>query len=206
MLKSNYKISFLCKAAKVSMSGYFKHMKSFNAYKDYDLIMEISVIQKRHHYSYGYRKVTNELNRNTSNNYNTKRIYRLMKENGLLCVVKPKRRIHYKPFYQTNNKLKRNFKSEIRYEKLVTDITEIKYKNRKVYLSAVIDCYNSEVVSYKLSTKNDLKLVNDTFKSLIHAIKYHEEAIVHSDHGFQYTHKYHNRQMKNMALLRVCHV
>lgn len=201
-LKSRYKLSHLCSSARVSKSGYYKFIKNNNPYKDYDLIMDICSIQKYHHYSYGYRKITAALNSQNNTQYNKKRVYRLMKENDLLCVVKKKKNIHNKPYYRTNNKLKRNFQSEIRYEKLVTDITEINYKNKKLYLSAVIDCYNSEVVSYEISDRNNLKLVNDTFKSLILDNKYYEGTTIHSDQGFQYTHKYHNKQMKKHGIIQ----
>lgn len=201
-LKSTYNLKHLCKAAKVSISGYYKHEKCYNPYKDYDLIMEICTLQKYHKYSYGYRKLTFALNQKKKCNYNEKRIYRLMKENDLLCVIKKKRSTHNKPFYTTNNKLKRDFKSEIRYEKLVTDITEINYKKKKIYLSAVIDCFNSEVIGYEVSDSNNLKLVNDTFKDIILNNKFYKGSTIHSDQGFQYTHKYHNKQMKKYGIIQ----
>lgn len=52
-------------------------------------------------------------------------------------------------------------------EKWVTDITYLLFNGKKIYLSTIQDLYNNEIISYKISERNDLKLVADTVKEAI---------------------------------------
>ena len=49
------------------------------------------------------------------------------------------------------NIIQRNFVAEHPYEKMYTDVTEFKIGNQKVYLSPMIDGFNSEVIAYQIS-------------------------------------------------------
>jgi len=60
-----------------------------------------------------------------------------------------------------------------------------------LYLSTIYDLYNNEVIAYKLSTRNDIRLVLDTVKKAIHKRKT-RGILLHSDRGFQYTSKQYN--------------
>lgn len=48
--------------------------------------------------------------------------------------------------------------------KWVTDITYLIFNGQRLYLSAIKDLYNNEIVAYETSRRNDLKLVLDTLK------------------------------------------
>ena len=45
------------------------------------------------------------------------------------------------------NLIKRDFKAEKPLQKLLSDITEIQCYDGKLYVSAVLDCYNGEILS-----------------------------------------------------------
>ena len=47
---------------------------------------------------------------------------------------------------KSDNLLKQNFYAEKPLEKCVTDLTEIKTKDGKLYVSAIFDCFNAEVL------------------------------------------------------------
>ena len=71
-------------------------------------------------------------------------VYRIMKAVGL--VHRPKRNPKGitkadRNARKSDDKLKRNFKSDKPLEKCVTDITEIKGKDDKLYVSAIFDWY-----------------------------------------------------------------
>ena len=73
----------------------------------------------------------------------------------------------------------------------MTDITYLPTKNGFLYLSAVQDLYNNEIVAWKISERNDLELVMDTLQELTTKRNVYR-SIIHSDQGFQYTSiKYH---------------
>ncbi|WP_427037269.1 IS3 family transposase, partial [Cytobacillus pseudoceanisediminis] len=147
------------------------------------------------HPYYGYKRMTRALSREGIV-ANHKRVRRLMRELGIRSVIRKKR-----PFYGRKgsvlfpNVLNREFFAEKPYEKLVTDITYIRVGDEFVYLSAVLDLYNNEIVSWQLSERNDLKLVIDTIKQL-EGKQFAKNALIHSDQGFQYTTKAYEKQVK----------
>ena len=68
---------------------------------------------------YGYRTITRLLKKRDNLVINPKKVYRIMKENGQLCRVRPKKGPSLgKPYYVTENKLDRDFKAEKPLEKL----------------------------------------------------------------------------------------
>ncbi|XOS94463.1 DDE-type integrase/transposase/recombinase [Brevibacillus laterosporus] len=52
-------------------------------------------------------------------------------------------------------------------EKWATDITFVIFNGRRLYLSVIYDLFNNEVMAYRISKRNDLKLVMDTVKAAI---------------------------------------
>lgn len=64
----------------------------------------------------------------------------------------------------SDNQLNRDFQASRPNEKWVTDITYLIFNGQRLYLSAIKDLYNNEIVAYEISYRNDLKLVLDTLK------------------------------------------
>lgn len=64
----------------------------------------------------------------------------------------------------SENHLNREFQASKPNEKWVTDITYLIFNGQRLYLSAIKDLYNNEIVAYETSRRNDLKLVLDTLK------------------------------------------
>ncbi|AYB37422.1 IS3 family transposase [Brevibacillus laterosporus] len=127
---------------------------------------------------------------------NHKRVYRLMKELNLQSIIRKKRRYFGKTVSViTPNLLNRKFKTDKPNHLYVTDITFVSFQSRFYYLSVIQDLYNNEVVSWKVSHRNDLQLVLDTVEQLSKKRDV-QEAILHSDQGFQYTSKQYNKLIK----------
>ncbi|MFD5854345.1 IS3 family transposase [Cytobacillus pseudoceanisediminis] len=198
-LREKYPLAWLLKIGEVSKAGYYKWRNTNSIrrirFEENMLIKEhILAIHKMHPY-YGYKRMTRALSREGIV-ANHKRVRRLMRELGIRSVIRKKR-----PFYGRKgsvlfpNVLNREFFAEKPYEKLVTDITYIRVGNEFVYLSAVLDLYNNEIVSWQLSERNDLKLVIDTIKQL-EGKQFAKNALIHSDQGFQYTTKAYEKQVK----------
>lgn len=80
--------------------------------------------------------------------------------------------------------LKRNFKQR----GWVTDITflHLVINGRKAYLSTIIDLETRDWISYKISYRNDNKLVVDTLNEAISKTKDLSGIVLHSDQSFQY--------------------
>jgi len=141
--------------------------------------------------TYGYRRITDELNSQPEKHYNYKRIYRLTRIVGLQAVIRRKRPQYQRtrPEITAENILNRDFTAEKLNEKWLTDVTEFKYGDGpKLYLSAILDLKDKGIVSFAIGKHNDNKLVFDTFDL---AVARYPDAhpVFHSDRGFQYTNK-----------------
>jgi len=140
--------------------------------------------------------------------YNKKTVQRLMQQLNLKSMVRSKRYRSYRGQvgHTANNILLRNFKSDQPNQKWVTDVTEFKVGEQRVYLSPVIDLFNQEVVSYRVATDARLPLVTDMLKEALGKLKkqYKKEdrpkPIFHSDQGWQYQHNEVHKLLKENGL------
>ena len=94
-----------------------------------EIIEEMVILHEKVEGIYGYRRMKMNIDRRFKQNFNHKRIYRLMKVAGLQSVIrKKKKRYKYStPQYVAENILNREFTAEVPNEKWVTDVTEFKY-------------------------------------------------------------------------------
>ena len=118
---------------------------------------------------------------------NHKRVYRLMREPGLQARIRRKRKFfgYKEKAVVSENRLNREFSASRLNEKWVTDITYIPFNGQRLYLSVIYDLFDNEVVAYKISKRNDLKLVTDTVKAAIKKRNVNG-VLLHGDQGFQY--------------------
>ena len=85
---------------------------------------------------------------------------------------------------KADNLIQRHFEGTKPYEKCYTDVTEFALPNirEKLYLSPVLDGYNSEIIDFTLSRSPDLKQVQTMLKKAFPATSY-QGTILHSDQG-----------------------
>lgn len=88
----------------------------------------------------------------------------------------------------SDNILNRDFKTDKQNKKWVTDITYLIFGKHRLYLSLILDLFNNEVVAFKISDKNDVKLAKG--KRDVGGV------ILQSDRGFQYTSRRYNNFIK----------
>ena len=193
-MKSRYPITWLTEMAKVERSGYYKWLKNgkVSLRKQDDIILKEHILSIHQiHKMYGYPRMKIAL-QDKGFHVNRKKVYRLMSELGIQSIIRKKRRVWGNRISRVfDNVLERNFKERGENEVLVTDITYLPTKNGFLYLSAVQDLYNNEIVAWKISERNDLDLVIDTLTELTSKRNVYR-SIIHSDQGFQYTSiKYH---------------
>lgn len=80
---------------------------------------------------------------------------------------------------------------------MVTDVTQFRVLDGRIYLSAIKDLCSNEIVVFHMSQNNDNPLVLETFRKAIEIHKDVTGLIVHSDQGCQYTsHDYHYMLLK----------
>ena len=86
-------------------------------------------------------------------------------------------------------------------EKWYTDVTEFAIPNstQKLYLSPVLDGFNSEIIAYNLSTSPNLEqvkaMLNQAFSE-----EHYTNTILHSDQGWQYQHDFYHRFLESKGI------
>ncbi len=203
-MRAKYPLKWVLELAQVSRSGYYKWRKkvyepSPRVLQEQLLEGHIMAIHRLHPY-YGYLRMRVALKREGLN-VNHKRVYRLMKKLGIRSVIRKKRRFFGKQVSVVYpNRLERQFHAEAPLRKLVTDITYIRVGDQFIYLSAIQDLYNNEIVAWQLSERNDLALVTRTVDMLSEKTDL-TGVLLHSDQGFQYTFKPFNRKLTKLGIL-----
>lgn len=170
-------------------STFYYHLKNLKKQDKYKEIKEeIFSIFHENKGRYGYRRIALEL-RNRGYKINHKTVVRLMRIIGLKSIQRPKRR--YSSYQGTigkiaDNLLERDFKANKPNQKWVTDVTEFKVNNDKLYLSPIVDLFNGEVISYNLSRHPVFHQVIDMLEKAFEKIPDNTNLILHSDQGWQY--------------------
>lgn len=133
---------------------------------------------------------------------NHKTVLKLMKQCGLLCKVRMKKYRSYRGDVGTvaPNLLNRNFKVECPNCKWVTDITEFSLFGMKLYLSPILDLYNSEIISYTLSEKPNFEPVMSMMNQAIQRLPESTSLILHYDQGWQYQMKPFQALLKSRGI------
>jgi len=196
-LRTRHPLLLLLHHSGLSKAGYYK-WRSAGARGDRDKIIveHIAAIHSVRPY-YGYRRMQVALRREGFT-VNHKRVYRLMRKLGIQSIIRKKRRYFGKSGSTVfPNLLCRDFKSIAPGMKLVADITYLPTANGFIYLSAIQDLYNNEIISYSLSARNDLALVFAT----LNRISAMPGAVLHSDQGFQYTNKAYQERIGELHLV-----
>ena len=142
-------------------------------------------------------------------------VYRVMEQIGL--SHRPKRKPNGitkadREAMKSDDLLRRDFRSDAPLEKCITDITEIKASDGKLYVSAIFDCFDLGVLGLAMETNMKAELCVHTLENALVAYPALKGCILHSDRGAQYTseiyrqaiRKYGIRQSMNSAGGR-CH-
>lgn len=172
----------------IPKSNYYR-WKSKPENKDESKLLEhIKAICNKHKRRYGYRRVTAELKAQYQLTINHKRVNRIMTENNLQAKIRRKKFVYYKPneIVKKADLIQRQFKADAPNKKWYTDVSTITEGESKLYLSAIIDGFNNEVISSVLGPSPNLELA---FETVNRAIKDRDLAgvILHSDQGGLYT-------------------
>lgn len=199
-LLTMHSLADLLRASQLSRSGYYKwrlRLGNCTHSINEDLKSKIRAIHALRPI-YGYRRMTTTLRRQGIH-VNHKRIYRLMKQLGYQSTIR-KRRKYFgrKGSCMFPNVLRRDFKSQNGYQKLVTDITFLPVDTGFLYLSAVQDLHNNEIISYEIGKRNTLDLVLKTVAPLKAVIS--NDTVLHSDQGFQYTSKLYKQTLDDAGI------
>ena len=155
----------MCAVLEISKRTYYKYRNSEDKdYYDYLIIKEIFDDSKG---TYGYRRITEGLKIKYGVIFNHKKVQRIMNKYNLMPKYHKKLNKTKYIRIESNvmpNLLKRNFKATKPNQKWTTDITYLIYKDKRLYLSTILDLYDRKVVAYQIAKFNDLNIVLNTLK------------------------------------------
>lgn len=201
---TEFSLDILLKAIKLARSTYYYHLKQLDKPdKDQELKAEIQSIFIEHKGNYGYRRIHLEL-RNRGYLVNHKRVQRLMEVFNLQAKMRQKRKYSSHKGdvgKKAENLIQRQFEGSKTMEKCYTDVTEfaIPASTQKLYLSPVLDSFNSEIIAYNLSTSPNLEQVKTMLEQAF-TEKHYENTILHSDQGWQYQHDSYHRFLESKGI------
>ena len=202
-----FTVKKMCKVFKVNPSNYYrwkrnKKKKEDKTREQIKVVCQIEKIFRESDKTYGYSAIQAELKKQGIE-VSEYRIRKIMRENGFY----PETRKKYRPSrngktdgrYYANH-LQKKFKVEQKNQVWVGDITYIKTKIGWVYLAAVIDLYNREVIGYALSKSIDTELVKKALGNAIGRQGVKEDLLFHSDRGSRYASKGYEKMLKENGI------
>lgn len=181
----------MCKALAVSESGFYRSLKpSSKKQSQQSLLVAIQDVLNEHedNQNYGVMRVLLALEQKGIKASYSK-VYRVMKKHGLLKKAKrhPNGITREDALAQkSENLLQGDFIASAPNQKWLSDITEIPCSDGKLYLCAVLDCFNGEIVGLAMDDNMRKELCIQAFENACRA-RNARGMIFHSDRGSQYT-------------------
>ncbi len=189
-LKDEHRLDVLLQVAGLARSTFFYHQARLDDPDPHaDLKAAIAEVFSKNHGRYGHRRVHRELVK-AGWQVAKKTVLKLMRQLGLACQVRRKRKyVSYQG--QTGkvapNVLDRDFAAAEPNQKWVTDVTEFRVGDDKVYLSPVMDLFDRQIIAYSISRSPNLQMTNSSLRAALATLD-GQHPLVHSDQGFQYQH------------------
>lgn len=191
-LKADHPLPVLLEVAQLARSTFYYHQgKPQVVDLRADLKSAITEAFEAAHGRYGHRRIHTVV---TKQGFVVakKTVLAVMRELALICRVRRRRRRYNSYTGQAGpvaeNLLDRDFSAGAPNQKWVTDVTEFRIGQCKVYLSPVLDLFDRSVVSYSWSMSPNVELTNTSLTAAIATLGPGEHPLVHSDQGFQYRH------------------
>lgn len=190
-LKADHPLPVLLEVAQLARSTFFYHHAKPQA-PDPRADLKAAIVEafEAAHGRYGHRRIHTVVTRQGFV-VAKKTVLVVMRELALICRVRRRRRYNSytgQAGQAADNVLGRDFTASAPNQKWVTDVTEFRIADRKVYLSPVLDLFDRSVVAYSYSMSPNLELTNTSLTAAIAALGPGECPLVHSDQGFQYRH------------------
>lgn len=115
--------------------------------------------------------------------------YTVCRDNGLLTKRrKPRGLTKSDPRAQASEDLvKRDFTSAAPNAKWLTDITEMRCRDGKLYLCAVLDCFDAAIVGFSMDDNMKTPLCTAALNAAVARYGHRKDRIIHSDRGSQFT-------------------
>ena len=205
------KISFYCRMLKVTRQGFYKYLANKDRpwkYQELADAMRAIASEDECNDAYGRIRMYQALLLKQPEGIHIpgeRTVYRIMEKIGL--SHRPKRKPNGitradREAHKSDDLLKRDFRSAEPLKKCVTDITEIKAKDGKLYVSAIFDCFDAAVLGLAMDTNRKAVLCERTLANAVHSYPALRGAVIHSDRGSQYTSETYRKSIAKYGILQ----
>jgi transposase InsO family protein len=182
----------MCKALKLSRSGYYAWQKRGSCQRELEnekLLKDIIQVHEQSRQIYGSPRIAAELkSKNIMCSKN--RVARVMRKNKIRSKIQRKYRVtttnSKHRFSVAANLLKQNFHAERPNQIWLSDITYLKVLNKWMYLVVILDLFSRQVISWALSHDLSSDFVLEALKKAVRKRNPKKGLIFHSDRGVQY--------------------
>ncbi len=205
--RNDFPVRMMCRCLKVSPSGYYAWAcrKPSARRSDNDrLLGRIREIHEDSQGILGAPRMHEDL-ADAGETASKNRVARLMATNGLYGWPRKKRRGQRGqpglPPPGVRNLLERDFTALEPETKWVTDITELKTGEGKLYLCVVIDLFSKLVIGWSMHHQQDRQMVARAVEMAIWQRRGGWSVILHSDRGSQFRSGDYQRMLKRNTLL-----
>ena len=150
--------------------------------------------------AFGYRFIADEL-KDAGHQVSERRVWRLCSEQGIWSVFSKKRGLNRKAGPPVHDDLvERDFTASGPDQLWLTDITEHRTSEGKLYLCAIKDVYSNRIVGYSIDSRMKASLAVASLRNAIGLRRPTATVTVHSDRGSQFRSKAYVRTLKHNGL------
>ena len=205
------KTAFYCRMLNVTRQGFYKYPANKDRpwkYQDLADAMQEIASEDECNDTYGRIRMYQALLLKQPEGFRIpgeRTVYRVMEKSGL--SHRPKRKPNGitkadREARKSDDLLKRDFTSAEPLRKCVTDITEIKAKDGKLYVSAIFDCFDAVVLGLAMDTNMKASLCEQTLANAVRSYPALRGAVIHSDRGTQYTSETYRRAVAKYGIVQ----
>ena len=209
------KLSFYCRMLGVSRQGFYKYLAHKDRpwkYQNLADAMRAINTEDECNDTYGRIRMYQALLLKKPEGLkipSERTVYRVMDEIGL--SHRPKRKPNGitkadREASKSDDLIKRDFAAEKPLEKCMTDMTEIKASDGKLYVSAIFDSYDLAVLGLAMDTNMRATLCEQTLENACKAYPMLRGAILHSDRGTQYTSELYRKAINRYGTVSYTHL
>ena len=148
--------------------------------------------------TYGVKRIYSVL-KSRGYDYGIKLIRKVMRENDMFVIGTNAKKRYLQVLERKENILQREFDVSRPNEVWVSDVTELKFRQKKIYLCIVLDLYARKVIAFRFSRKNSTHLTKSTL-SAAYKLRKPTDLLFHSDQGANYTSRTFRTYLKELGI------
>ena len=161
----------MCRVLRVSQQGYYCFLRRPDKReRDQQLLEQIYAClrEEPENANYGVRRIIWWLRLHCGYTHGDRRIYRICRDHNLM--IRPKQRPNGitkedRESEKSENLIKQDFSAENPNEKFLTDITEVACSDGKLYLAAVLDCFDGSIQGFQMANHMRAELCVEAFEN-----------------------------------------